>query len=95
MEIETIIVRRQWSAWRKARFKLSDVSDFHWTRISGGVQAISPKPFLHAYVMCNEMISGELDHSGTHGPCPHQIKVCITKMDNTKDIFEKVGAAAR
>lgn len=25
---------------------------------------------------------GEIAHSCTHGPCPHQIKVCIGKKDN-------------
>jgi hypothetical protein len=35
------------------------------------------------------MIDGELAHSGAHGPCPHWIKVCLTKVDN-KNIWREV-----
>jgi hypothetical protein len=34
------------------------------------------------YVMCDGMIDGELAHSCSHGPPPHDIKVCLLKKDN-------------
>jgi hypothetical protein len=41
--------------------------------------------YLHGYVWCDGMIAGELAHSCRHGPGPHRIKVCITKIDNKKN----------
>jgi len=83
----TIVVRRQWNDWRKATVRLTSLSGFHLTDMSGGVGAFSPRAFLHAYLMCNEIIGGELAHSCRHGPPPHRIKVCIVKKDNSKAIY--------
>jgi hypothetical protein len=77
-----VSVQRQWNDWRSATYWLSDVSDLHWSRMSGGVFAPAPQPFVHGYVWCNGMIHGELSHSCSHGPGPHRIKVCITKSSN-------------
>ena len=82
-----ITVRRQWNDWRQARYRLSDLSDFQMDDTSGGVWAVAPRPFLHAFVWCNRMIDGELAHSCNHGPPPHRIKICIVKKDNTKEIY--------
>ena len=38
--------------------------------------------FLHGYVFCTGMVSGEISHSCRHGPPPHEVKVCITKSGN-------------
>lgn len=89
IEEEYVWVRRQWNDYRKAKYKLSDIEGIHWDWISGGVQVPSPQPFIHGYVSCDGAIEGEVAHSGCHGPCPHYIKVCITKKDN-KNIFPKL-----
>ncbi len=91
---ECIVVRRQWSDWRKATFRLSDLHGFHRSRISGGVNAISPKPFLHAYAKCTDVVAGDLVHSCRHGPTPHEIKVCIVQKDNTKAMYAAALAKA-
>ena len=75
-------VCRQWNDYREASYHLSDVQDFHWSRVSGGVQAPAPRAFVHAYFMCDAMIEGELAHACRHGEGPHRIKVCITKSSN-------------
>jgi hypothetical protein len=80
-----IVVKRQWNNWRTARYYLSDIDNLHLSNISGGIQQIANRPYVHGYVRCNGMIDGELAHSGQHGPCPHAIKVCITKKDNKKN----------
>jgi hypothetical protein len=79
-------VRRQWNDWREATYRLSDISELHWSRVSGGVYAPAPQPFVHAYVWCDGMINGELAHSCQHGLGPHRIKVCLIKSSN-KDIW--------
>jgi hypothetical protein len=68
-------VRRQWNDWRVAVYTLSDIDDLHWDRVSGGVNARAPREFLHCYVLCDGMVSGDLAHSCRHGQGPHNIKV--------------------
>lgn len=75
-------VRRQWNDCRLAVYLLSEVEVLHWSEISGGIQAPAPRAFVHGYVWCDRMISGELAHSCAHGPGPHRIKICITKKYN-------------
>jgi hypothetical protein len=73
-------VRRQWNDWRHPQCKLSDISRLRWD--SGGVKQRTPRTFLHGYVFCDEMVSGELAHSCRRGSAPHCVKVCITKKGN-------------
>ena len=78
-----IKVRRQWNDRRRiATYRLGDISELQWGRTSGGVQARTPQPFVHGYVMCDAMIGGKLAHSCSHGPAPHRIKVCLTRKGN-------------
>lgn len=86
-----ITVRRQWNDWKLAEYRLSELSGLHWDTISGGVNAKSPRDFLHAYVLCDRMESGELSHSCRHGKGPHLIKVCVTKTHN-KEVVPQVLA---
>jgi hypothetical protein len=39
-------------------------------------------PFIYGYIMCTDITEGEIAHSGSHGPCPHSIKICLLKRDN-------------
>lgn len=88
-------VRRQFDDHRHAAYRLADVKGWHWSNISGGVQHQANRYYLHAYVMCDGMIAGELAHRCEHGPPPHRIKVCITKKGNEKfwREIEAVGPA--
>jgi len=87
-------VRRQWNDDMVAKYRLNDVDKVHWSTSSGGVMAPTPQPFLHGYVWCDAMVEGELAHSGVHGPCPHEIKVCIVRKDNDPDVFQMLQEAA-
>jgi hypothetical protein len=89
-------VRRQWNDMdRIATYRLADMADLHWSRVSGGIGRRAPQAFLHAYVMCDAILSGDLAHSCRHGPPPHRIKVCITKKDNPAIFPELIGIAPR
>jgi hypothetical protein len=77
-----INVRRQPTDWRIAQYDRRQVSGLHWSNVSGGVNATLTRQFVHGYVNCDAMISGELAHSCSHGPPPHQILVCVLKKDN-------------
>jgi hypothetical protein len=86
---QVVWVRRQWNDYRDAAYCIEDVAGWHWSDVSGGVGACAPRPFVHAYVWCNQMIEGELAHSCSHGQGPHQIKVCVTKKMN-KAIWKEI-----
>jgi hypothetical protein len=75
-------VRRQPADWRVAQYDRAHVSGLHWIDVSGGVSATLTHSFVHGYVLCNAMISGELAHSCRHGPPPHSVLVCLLKKDN-------------
>ena len=78
----TVAVRRQCNDHRRATFRIDALDGWRWDTVSGGVNAVAPQPFVHAYCCCDGMIDGEIAHSGAHGPCPHRIKVCLTRVDN-------------
>lgn len=91
---EPVVVRRQWNDSSLASYHLCDIDGIHWDTVSGGFRAPTPQPFLHAYVNCQGMIDGQVSHSGSHGSCPHQIKVCIVKKDNDPALFEHLSSMA-
>ena len=90
-----IWVRRQWNDYRDAKYRLSEVSNLHWTDTSGGVRARAPRDFIHGYVSCDGMLEGELAHSCAHGSGPHYIKVCIVKKANSKQAYALAEQACR
>ena len=85
-------VRRQWNDDRDGKYRLAEVAGWHLSTESGGINQNAPRPFIHAYVQCDKMIQGELAHSGAHGPCPHRIKVCVTKKMN-KEFWKEIQSA--
>lgn len=84
-----VYVRRQWNDFRIARVDIENLAGIHWDRISGGVRAPAPRPFLHGYIMCNE-VHGTLAHSCEHGTGPHEIKVAVVKKDNEPLVYDEV-----
>lgn len=83
-------VRRQWNNWLKGKVKMESLQDLHWDNMSGGVMSIAPQYFIHGYILCTDIIEGEIAHSCAHGEGPHRIKVCIVKKDNDKEIFDEL-----
>jgi hypothetical protein len=89
-----IEVRREWNDWRIATFRLRDVSELRWSWRGGGTKRRTPQPFVHGYVMCNELLAGDLAHACPQGAAPHRIKVCLTRKGNEpiwKDVAAIVG----
>jgi hypothetical protein len=89
--------RRQWSdSANTLTVPLEDLWDFHWRSVSGGVQTRSPRPFLHARMLCSSIPNGStFPHSCGHGPPPHDILVCVVKKDNDKAVYEHCAGHAR
>jgi hypothetical protein len=89
-----VYVRRQWNDWRTGTVLFKMLRDLHWRRESGRARALSPRPFLHARILCDTLVSGEISHSCAHGTGPHEILVCIVKKDNPA-IFGEIKGLAR
>lgn len=94
-----VYVRRHPLDWQTAEYRLSALScELFWDRQSGGVNKGTSHPALFGYVMCDEMLSGELAHSCAHGPAPHRIKVCLVKKLNKarwKELLQRVSPPRR
>lgn len=87
---EFVWVRRQVTDWRLAKYRLEDVNRLHWDQVKTGPKT-PPQPMLTAQVSCEDAIEGELSHTGSHGPHPHEIKVHIVKKDNDPAIYARLA----
>jgi hypothetical protein len=81
-DLDTVEVRRDWDSGDTAKYALDAVSRWHWDFVGGRMQARKAPCFLYGYVMCDEAISGGVSHSCSHGPPPHNIKICILEEGN-------------
>ena len=84
-------IRRDWNDHRIGTVRWSDLRDSHWDDISGGEQNPTPQPFIHGYVWC-DVVQGDIAHSCAHGPGPHNIKVCLVKKDNSREVWGRLSA---
>jgi hypothetical protein len=91
----TVWVRRQWNDYRQAKVLLDNLENLHWDTMSGGVYAPTPRPFIHGYMRCDQILSGEIAHSCLHGEGPHRIKVCLTKSSNKKNWSHILGRVSQ
>jgi hypothetical protein len=87
--MDEVYVRRQWNDYRAGKVPLDRMDNIRWDQISGGVRTLAPQPFIHANVLCTD-VEGDIAHSCLHGEGPHSIKVCITKNDNSKKVYERL-----
>lgn len=84
-------VRRDWNDHRIGTVEWSDLRVPRWDSVSGGEQKFTPQPFIHAYVWC-DLVQGDIAHSCAHGPGPHNIKVCLVKKDNSREVWNRLSA---
>ncbi len=86
---EKVYIRRHWNDHKIGAVPLESLSGLHWGTISGGVQKRAPRAFIYGHISCTN-VEGEIGHSGIHGPCPHEIKVCLVKKDNEATTWNRV-----
>jgi hypothetical protein len=88
-----VVVQRDWSGWRKAMAPLNALEKVHWHQPAG-----APRPLIHAYVSCRDLISGDVPHECT-GQAPHNLLVCILRQHTAPSVFqtlvERANAAGR
>ena len=85
----SVQVRRDWNDHRVGRVQWSDLENPKWDTVAGGTQIESRRPFICAYVWCDK-VHGDIAHSCIHGPPPHNIKVCLMKRDNSRDVWYRL-----
>lgn len=74
-------------ATEAALYDLADLRALTWTQMSGGRRQVVADYFISAVVQCDGAIQGEVGHSGSHGHCPHQIRVVVVASHNDKAIM--------
>lgn len=94
MESEDVSVVRHPGDWKVGTVKASSITDLHWDNVSGGVHRKSGQYYLYGYIYCDEIIEGEVSYSCVHGTAPHNIKVCIQKSGNDKDVYKYLSSDA-
>lgn len=91
-----VTVRRSWSdAGMTGRVRFDGLENFHWSDgrseySDNGFMRVAPRQFVHAYMMCDSLVDGEVSHSCMHGPPPHRIRVCIVKKDNSPKTIDEI-----
>jgi hypothetical protein len=91
--VSKVQIRRQWNSFQIASVLEDKLENIHWGSVSGGVGVLTPRPFIHAYVWCND-VEGEIAHSCVHGEGPHWIKVCIVRKDNESAVYDRLKSIA-
>ena len=76
---DTLIrVHQQWSGYWTADVRLRDLEDIHWFQPRG-----APRPLLHGYIVCANIVSGDMPHDCAAGAGSHRLLVCVLKKHNT------------
>ena len=83
-----VVVQRDWNGWRKAMAPVSALEDVHWHQPVG-----APRPFIHAYVTCSALVSGDVPHECADGT-PHRLLVCVLRQHTAPSVFEQLTRAA-
>lgn len=93
MDNEIVYIRRQYNGGvGETLFKY--IHGLKWDTVSGGVNATQPDWYLFGYVWCDQVNGDYFGHSGIHGPCPHHIKVCITRSGNSPEVYKQLAEQA-
>jgi hypothetical protein len=88
-----VVVQRDWSGWRKAMAPMTALESVHWRQPAG-----APRPLIHAYVSCRDLISGDVPHECGE-QAAHRLLVCILRQHTAPSVFqalvERANAVAR
>lgn len=89
-----VIVRRQLTDWRTAKFRPTDLKGVRWEKPAKNAKGLAAGQLLSAQVSCDDIVEGELVHTGSYGPCPHTMKVHIAKKENEAQVFNHLAEQA-
>ena len=86
-EEKFVVVQGAWDAWRTARVRACDLEELHWEQPSH-----APRPLMHAYVRCSQIVAGTLPHECNHRSAPHRLLVCVLKHHTDPALYSTLAA---
>jgi hypothetical protein len=84
-----VCVQREWNGWQTAEVRLGDLQDFHWLQ-----PGHAPRPILHGYVSCANIITGEIPHHCERSKGPHTLLVCVLKKHSAPSVYAEIARRA-
>jgi hypothetical protein len=82
-------VHAAWNGCPSAHVRIANIRDLHWRRPAG-----APRPLLHAYIACPDIVSGTIPHACDPETAPHRILVCILKRHAMAGAYEMLASRA-
>jgi hypothetical protein len=90
METDTVLrVLGAWTSWRSAHVRFDDLHDIHWLQPSG-----APRPIVHGYISCSDILDGEIPHGCERTKGPHLLLVCILKAHTNPSAYATLTTRA-
>ena len=87
---DTIIcVQSEWDGWKTAEVRLQDLADIHWHQ-----PGRAPRALLHGYIMCSDIIAGDLPHGCADTAGPHRLLVCVLKRHTAASSYAQLARRA-
>jgi hypothetical protein len=85
----SIRVQSEWNGWRTAEVRLGDVQDVHWFQ-----PARAPHALVHGYILCSNIVIGEIPHDCDRRTAPHRLLVCILKSHTIASAYTDLARRA-
>jgi hypothetical protein len=80
-----IRVTSDWNGWHGAEVRLRDIHGLHWRQPDG-----APKPLLHGYVACTDVLNGDMPHQCELRSAPHPLLVCIIRRHTVPALYAEL-----
>ena len=84
-----IRVQREWDGWRTAEVRLGNLQNIHWLQPSR-----APHPIVHGYILCTDIVSGNIPHDCDRTPPPHRLLVCVLKRHSSASAHAEIARRA-
>jgi hypothetical protein len=84
-----VCVQGTWDGWKTAEVRLRDIVDLHWHQ-----PVHAPRPLAHGYVLCTDVVGGEIPHRCERSTAPHRLRVCILKRHSAPSVFAEIARRA-
>jgi hypothetical protein len=84
-----IRVQSRWNDWCDAQIRLADLHDVHWLQ-----QPRAPRPLVHGYISCSQIVAGDLPHGCDLSPAPHRLHVCVLKGHTIPAVYAELARRA-
>jgi hypothetical protein len=84
-----IRVQSAWNGWRNAEVRLGDLRDVHWFQ-----PPRAPHALVHGYIVCSNIVIGDIPHDCDRSSAPHRLRVCILKSHTIATVYAELARRA-